>query len=632
MLEMTAPKITNKHLLTLLKTYWQWRLLWVFTTILFGGLGVGYAMFLKEDKWVSSQGLLVRDEANGGVMRLGRFESQTAMKAAQETILEMARNPQVLRNALLKVGREPSKNPLRKLSFASSLFGKPATGAPTSKEVESLAKDGIEVRAPRGAELGTTEVIYLDVSAKTPEHAIKLNRAVTEELEKHLQEVRRVRADGVIAELKTAAESARVALEASTDKLRKLEETAGADLSDLRSLTDANVGGSANRTRLDSVKSELLAVELRLQQLKTEHSVAFESLKSPNKFLSAPAKVLTSNPGLLKLRQGLADASITRSELTGRFTAEHPKVVAAKETEAKIVEQLRSELVVAIGNLEQELEITTERARRLREKQAHLEERLSILAGVRADYANAAAEVRSRNEQLQRADMELASAVASRNAASTSSLVTQLDEPIVGETPVGPGKSTIVAGATACGLMFGLGLVFLFSPMELQPTGGFGRRSSDFAGFGRRMSDQVRVADASAMPAGGERRRRGEDRGATSASSAASPQVADRRKVQAVVASLSDSSGCEDSLSQELLGGLGELSFAEHANTVRPNTSGERAQRADVPAEQRPAEPNIDVAPQPVAKASNQEANTSRNSVVLPPTKDNTASTLSGQA
>jgi hypothetical protein len=99
-----APQITNNKIIEVVKTYWAWRRLWLATTVVFGGLGLAYVLFLKTDMWTASQGLIVRDEANGAVMRLGRFQSQTEMKAAQETILEMARNSQVLREALLEVG------------------------------------------------------------------------------------------------------------------------------------------------------------------------------------------------------------------------------------------------------------------------------------------------------------------------------------------------------------------------------------------------------------------------------------------------------------------------------------------------------------------------------------------------
>ncbi|HBE72400.1 MAG TPA: hypothetical protein DDW52_30055 [Planctomycetaceae bacterium] len=479
---MSAPQITNRQLIKLLKTYWQWRWLWCATTLLFGGLGFAYVTTVKEDTWTASQGLIIRDEAHGAVMRLGRFSSQTEMKAAQETVLEMARNPQVLHSALATVGRgEPGF-----FDFD------PPTGPPTQAEVEALADGGIEVRAPRGAELGTTEVIYLDITDSDPERARRLNTAVCDELEKHMQEVRKVRADGVIAELETAAVSARESLKESTEKLKSIEAASGADLADLRGLTETVGSGSANRATLDAIETDLRTVDSERFKATEQLKLVSNAFKDPTKLQAAPAQLLAGNPGLQKLGEGLSIASIKARELEGRYTDQHPIVKAAQNTELMIRKQLQDELRVAVANLEQSVTLAEQRIQQLEKEKAQLERRLESVATVRADYSNIAAEVRARSEQVQLADRELAGAIASRDAAMTSSLMTRLDQPLVGEHPEGPGKTAIIAAACGAGLFFGAGLVFLLSPIEAG-GGGFGRRASD-AGIGRRASDQIRVA------------------------------------------------------------------------------------------------------------------------------------------
>ncbi len=491
---MNAPEITNRQLLQLASTYWQWRWTWVSTTAAFAVLGLFYVLFLKGDTWVASQGLIVRDEATGAVMRLGRFQSQTEMKAAQETVLEMARNAQVLRGALATVGRERG--------WFTWLSGE---RPPTSAEVEELAKNGIEVRAPRGAELGTTEVIYLDVKQPSRARALELNKAVCEQLEKRLQQVRKARADGVIAELTTARAVAQLNLEKATERLQAMEAEAGADLSDLRGLTDNNIGGSTNRQILDSIKTELRQAELQHQQVATDLNLAAEAFENPEQLLLTPGKLVNSQPGLKKLREGLADARIVSSQLKGRFTPSHQLVVAAEQTEARIREQLREELGLSVRSLTKDEEIAANRVKRLKRQQTQLEARLETLARIRADYGNTVSEVRARNAELQDTERELAQAQASRDAAITSSLVTRLDAPIIGESPIGPGRSTILAGATLSGLFFGLGVVFLLTPLD--GAGNYGRRRNDYSGgTGRRISDQSpssaqASAAASAEPA-----------------------------------------------------------------------------------------------------------------------------------
>ncbi len=476
---MQIPKISNPQLVKLVTVYWQWRALWLATTIAFAFIGLAYVVLLKSDTWMASQGIIVRDEANGAVMRLGRFQSQTEMKAAQETILEMSVNAQVLREALTRVGREPG-----------AWFGwignndKP----PTAAEIDSLARGGVQVRAPRGAELGTTEVIYLDVKQASPTRAIALNRAVFDALQSQMQHVRQSRADGVIAELTAADETIRAKLNASTEKLTQMETEAGADLSDLRGMTDSNSGGSSTRQVLDTIKAELRQAELLLQQLNTDLMLASNSFENPDQLLLTPSNLINTQAGLKSLRDGLAAATINSSKIQGRYTSEHPLVLTALQSEVNLRNQLRNELGLAVKTLSKDVSIAEERVSKLRSQQVELESSLEKIARIRADYSNVASEVKSLSLQLQECGRELGQAQASRLAAATSSLITRLDEPVIGEKPIGPGRGSIVVGATASGFFFGLGLVFLLSPLGGGAT--HGRRLADGLGTaGRRGSD-----------------------------------------------------------------------------------------------------------------------------------------------
>ena len=475
---MQLPKIDNPQLVKIAGSYWQWRMLWITTTGVFAILGLIYVVFLKSDTWVASQALIVRDEANGAVMRLGRFQSQTEMKAAQETILEMARNPQVLHDALTALGREPS--------WTEWLLGQ---RPPTTSEIDNLARNGIQVRAPRGAELGTTEVIYLDVKNESPQRALKLNRAVCDALVDRLQQIRQVRADGVLAELSTAKETSQVQLRLATERLTAMETQAGADLSDLRGMTDSNSGGSSTRQVLDVIKSELRQAELQLQQIKIDLKLAIDSHQTPDQLLLTPSSLVNSQAGLKTLRDGLANATITTSQMKGRYTSTHPLVIASLQAETNLREQLRNELGLSIQTLSKDGDIAAERVNKLNLQRSQLEARLEKIARIRAEYANVASEVKSRNQQVQDSERELVQAQASRDAALTSSLITRLDNPQLGEKPIGPGRSTILAGATVSGLFFGFGIVFLIAPLDGGAS--YGRRRFDFSGVaGRRASDK----------------------------------------------------------------------------------------------------------------------------------------------
>ncbi len=62
--------------------------------------------FRNQARFVARQSsTLVRDETNSSsTAKMGRFDSATQMKAAQETILEVVRHEQVVAQALKAVG------------------------------------------------------------------------------------------------------------------------------------------------------------------------------------------------------------------------------------------------------------------------------------------------------------------------------------------------------------------------------------------------------------------------------------------------------------------------------------------------------------------------------------------------
>ncbi len=472
---MSDSRTANNPALQFLNMSMKWSWLWIGTAVTFGMIGLCYVVLLKKDVWVASQGMIVRDEANGAVMRLGRFQSQADMKAAQETIIELAHNPQVIHRALEKIGAEPSFM----MKFGNGSW-------PSARDVELTAKK-VEVRAPRGAELGTTEVIYLDTKHSSRKRAYDLNVALCDTLEERLQQVRESRADAVLEELTSARDVAKKELDAVTEKLQAIERKAGEDLSDLRGMTDANSSANSSRNQLDSVKSELRQAETQLRQMTLDLELAEKAFASPEQLLS-PNSLVNSQSGLKKLSEGLADARLNASQLQGRFTENHPLVVAALKAEREIQVRLREELGLARQTLVNDTLLIQRRIATLQEQRDELVARIDVLADIRAEYANLVADVRSRSKVLQDTERQLSEVQAARDAAKSCSLVTRIDTPFSSETPVGPGKTTILAGSTVAGLFFGFGALFLIAPLEKTVVG---RRSSDFAAaLGRRITDR----------------------------------------------------------------------------------------------------------------------------------------------
>ncbi|MBX3422352.1 MAG: hypothetical protein KF752_12435 [Pirellulaceae bacterium] len=438
----------------LVNSFWQWRKLWIGCTLAFAAAGVLYAILLKDTLWVASQGFIVRDEVTGTMMKLGRFESQSQMKASQETILEMAQSPQVVAHALSAVGR-------KSVCFGLWQSKKPYSAA----EIESFARNCVKVRAPRGAELGTTEVIYLDVKHDSRDRAIELTKAICDSLEAQLQQVRRSRAESVLVELQAAMTVAENELSVATQKLQQIERDAGADLADLRGMTDSNVG-STYRLMLDLVRDDLRKCEFELQSHWQNIEASQAAIDHPEMLLHVADRLAATLPTFAKLRDGLAEAKTRTAQMQGKFANSHPEVATALNIERQFEQNLREQLAAAITALHGSIDLSKQRIGVLQSQEMELGRRLNRLADIRGRYTNIVSEVSARNHELQEINRELTQATAARDAASASSLLTRISEPSLGDRPVGPGRTTIVGGATLGGLFFGLGIAFMLIPLE----------------------------------------------------------------------------------------------------------------------------------------------------------------------
>lgn len=467
---MSSSPIPWKHVSNVLVLFAP---LWGGAMLLFGAAGVLFAMF-SSDVYSARQPLVVRDEATTSLDRLGRFASQTELKAAQETILEMTQNPEVVAAALRQIGPES---------------GQADADWPSTKLVDQIASDAVNLVAPQGSEFGNTEVVYLTVKASSHDRATEFCRAMYDNLTEQLRKVRRVRADSIIDELNHARDLASRNLTETSARLREIEILFGADLGDLRNLNDTISGDGTTRRTLEETTRDLQTAEQDLQKLESLRAVLVAGSKDPQQLLVSGSELLTSQPSLQRLKDGLIDAQLAASQLAGIYTEENPKRKAAMATENEIRHRMQQETTAALRVMEPELKLTRERLVRLREREESLRKRLDHLATIRTDYAKIDADVKHRTELLGAAERSLADATASRSAALSTNLIAELGPPQAGDDPVGPGGTTLTLGATMAGLLFGLGTVFLVAPGPTDIRAG--RRWSDYLGAGRRASDNA---------------------------------------------------------------------------------------------------------------------------------------------
>jgi uncharacterized protein involved in exopolysaccharide biosynthesis len=313
-------------------------------------------------------------------------------------------------------------------------------------------------------------------------------------LTKRLRDVRRVRADSVIVELTQTRDIAKRHLEEVSARMQEIERNFGSDLGELRNLNEFDTAGSGNHQALATTREQLRLAEVELERLQALHSLLFAGSKDPQKLLIGGRDLLYSQPSLQRLKEGLIDARLKASQLSGVYTLQNPKRKAAIATEREIRERIIQETLSAIASMQPRIELQVAQVEKLKQQAATLSDRLAMLAQATTSYSEIGSELRQRTEQVADAEKRLLEAHASRSAALSTSLIAELGPPQVTENPIGPPMSTLTIGSMLAGLLVGLCAVFLIAP---RPTYSHGRRrwTDHLEDQNRRAEDRARLAN-----------------------------------------------------------------------------------------------------------------------------------------
>jgi len=227
---------------------------------------------------------------------------------------------------------------------------------------------------------------------------------------------------------------------------------------------------SALRRSAEEIRAQLRKNAVA-EKINTELFAVLEKAQDdPGRFVATPNRLLESHPSLRRLKEGLIDSQLRTAALQGTMSAEHPRVLGAKEAEKAIGRHLHDELAIARRGIEVELRLIADQRGLLEEQLAKTNKRLCGLAEVRADYANQVAQSKSRIVLLERAEQDLAEARATFASAKAASLITCIDTPDPGIRPVGPGRVVIALCGVVGGLLAGFGVVFMAVPAKTPTT------------------------------------------------------------------------------------------------------------------------------------------------------------------
>lgn len=417
-------------------------------------VAVTYAI-VRPKTWEAAQALVVRSESSDTLSRLGRATELEQMKSTQETILELAKSRDVLLGALKEVGPGSEDS---------------AVHWPSEKALEAL-QESVAVEPPKGAEFGKTELFYLKVKDHDRARATALAGAISTQLQDRLANLQKTSSQGSIKELDRSVTLAQEELETATQRLGAMERRVGNDLAELRILTESPSGDSDLRRNLVELEKELRAHKATQLENEESLSVLKEAESDPSKLMAAPSLLLKSQPALARLKDGLVDAQLRSGQALGTMSEDHPMVRGAREAERVIRNQLHDEIALAIKGVEADQQVGADRIKSVESQIAEVQQRLSRLADMRAEYANLSDAVKSRSETLKAVEHELADAKARHAAANATSRLSLVGSPDTGTRPVGPGRTVIAAGGLGAGLLVSTAIAFLLiQPTPVPPT------------------------------------------------------------------------------------------------------------------------------------------------------------------
>ncbi|MFO0897774.1 MAG: Wzz/FepE/Etk N-terminal domain-containing protein [Pirellulales bacterium] len=439
---MPTPADLGQHLVR------HWRTILI-TTVAMVALAVTFAL-LRQPTWRATQALIVRAEASTSAERAGKFRDADDMKTVQETILQLATSRAVLDRALREVGPAPGKT--RAANF------------PNEQDIDDL-RGAVAVKPPKGAEFGKTELFYVSVGDRSRERAIQLAAAVSRALQHRYAELLETKAQGMIQELERAVAVAEGDLAKAAGQLGALEASVGPDLAELRILNDSPAGSSDLRQRLIAIENEQRQAKNEMRQAEELYALLQSAQADPEMLLATPSRLIESQPGLKRLKEGLIDAQLRSAALLGSVSKEHPRAQAAVRAEAEVRGNLHSELGTALRGAQAEIRLAQARIAALEDQLGDTKQRLEKLAGLRANYASLAAANTNALQLVEKARRDLTEARSSQIAAHTAGMLSPVDQPETGPRPIGPGKTMIALAGLVGGLASGIGLVLLLTPL-----------------------------------------------------------------------------------------------------------------------------------------------------------------------
>lgn len=430
----------------------KYSLIWMALMIFGFVASVAYNKLLATKTYTARQSLILRDDLMGDAYKPSRFESQEQLKSAQETVLEIARKPQVIKAVLEQLG------PTSSFSFGTY---------PSAETIEDV-QGNITLAAPNGAEFGKTEAVVLSVKTVDPERSRKFVNLLLDQIDSKLNEVRLLRLESMRNELSQASVNAMQSLKTASRRLQDLEKSFGADITTIRGLNDPQGSGGFD-LKLNQIRLEQRQAAAQLASAKNQRALLLSAEKNGGVEFVSSNELLELQPALRGMMTNLSAAMAQLAINEGRYTSLHPELQRSRRAVKQQKQQLFNSIGTTIKGLDSQIQTLGALEKRLGQAVVKLEKQLENLTEQRVPYATLEEEVKKKAEVYNEVQGRLAQVQSYASSKEEVAMLTRVDEPQVNSRPdqIGAFQSGVIGGAI--GLICGLGLVALLAPPFVDP-------------------------------------------------------------------------------------------------------------------------------------------------------------------
>lgn len=426
-------------------------------------LATFYAFFLKGETWTSRQSMIIRDDLLGQTFKPGSFISQEAMKSAQETVLETARRPEVIRMALEKLGPD-----------RGSFLGLGGSGMgtwPSEQTVEDF-RGAVSFESANGGEFGKSEVIVLAAKGSSPKRSVEFLSILMDEVDSKLSEIQGDRFESMESELRATRDSTMHSKKALEADLMEMESGfEGTDIHLVRSLNERSGGGSpsAFENKLNEIATQRRDAVRKLSELRSNRQMLVDASRDSEFELPTSAALLASQPTLSTMLTGLDKAMQDLAQESSDKKPSHPKVRAAGDKVASTKLQIQRSIGTFIRGVDGQIDVQQKLIASLDQLRDKHTRRLTDVSRKRAPYATLSRQVEKLNEAYSEANARLTLMQSRKMASDSIKLLTRIGEPWIGTRADGMGKRTLALVGGIAGLFIGLGLVMIVAPPFVDP-------------------------------------------------------------------------------------------------------------------------------------------------------------------